>query len=304
MKKEILLITMLLLTGVFIISGCNVDRKQKEKEKQATTDTINMLMAKMTSFADHLNADSLLYYLSDDTSAMFITAGMCYPKNDFGSVVKKLYRELKEQNMQVIHSNVIVPTSGTGIWTGSMKSKFITGNDKTGAIFLCETWVWQRGTSGWKAIHFHESVLHLPGAEERSLVENALGLLAKEISGKIVSPGDMPEILTSFLQKYPPVYGATLAFAPTMTDEKKHVAAPYIYRSGSDFKQVDLPEAYDYTISEWYKEPVSRKSPWWSNPYYDNGGGGIVMVTYSIPLYTKEGNLTGVLTSDLELRQK
>jgi len=304
MKKTDVILVMFLLAAAGFFSGCHVGPNQMEKEKQATADTINRLMSKMTFFADHLNADSLLYYLSDDTAAMFVTAGMGYPKKTFGLVVKNLYRELKEQNMQVIHADVVVSNPGSGIWTGALKSKYITMDDKTGEEFLCETWVWQRGASGWKVVHFHESILNLPGPEERSLVENALGILAKEISGKKVSPGDMPVILTSFLKKYPRVYGATLAFAPIMADGKEHVAAPYIYRYGNGFKQVDLPESYDYTKSEWYREPVTRKSPWWSNPYYDDGGGGTVMVTYSIPIYTNEGNLAGVLTSDLELKQK
>jgi sigma-B regulation protein RsbU (phosphoserine phosphatase) len=144
----------------------------------------------------------------------------------------------------------------------------------------------------------------LPGAEKRSLVENALGKLASELTGRKLQAADMPEILTNYLKKFPYIYGATLAFAPNEEGGQKHIAAPYVYHSGGEFRQVDLPDAYDYTKSEWFAEPVKGKAPYWCNPYYDEGGGGIVMVTYSIPLYDNSGNLVGVLTSDLEAGQK
>ena len=117
-----------------------------------------------------------------------------------------------------------------------------------------------------------------------------------------LKPEEMKPILTAFLVKFPLVYGTTLAFAPFEAEGKTHKSAPYFYRSGKEFKEVQLPESYDYTVSEWYAVPVKTKSPCWSKPYYDAGGGGIVMTTYSIPVYNKENKLTGVLTSDLELK--
>jgi len=305
MKKYISPAVFFLLTVTLVLTGCKPrNRDNSEAEKLAIADTINTLMVKVISYSDNLNIDSVLPYISDDSSAVFITAGMHYSKEFFFPAMKNVFSGLKSQNIQIIHSQVIVPSPDAAIWIGWLKNKYITKEDKSGEEFLCETWAWQKEMQGWKVIHSHESIMKLPGAEERSLAENALYKLAAELTDRKLKPVDMPVILTNYLKKFPFIYGATLAFAPDEAGGQKHIAAPYVYRSGNEFKQVDLPVAYDYTKSEWYAEPVKGKAPTWSSPYYDEGGGGIVMVTYSIPLYDKAGSLVGVLTSDLELGQK
>ncbi len=305
MKKYISPAVFFLLIVTLALTGCkNRTGDDFEAEKLAITDTINNLMVKVISHSDNLDLDSVLPYISDDSSAVFITGGMHYSKKSFSTAMKNVFSGLKLQNIQIIHSQVVIPNTGAAIWIGWMKNKYITKEDKSGEELLCETWIWQRESQGWKVIHFHESIMRLPGAEERSLVENALGKLAAELTGRKLSAADMPEILTTYLRKFPFIYGATLAFAPDEAGGQRHIAAPYVYRSGDEFKKVDLPVAYDYTKSEWFAEPVKEKAPYWCNPYFDEGGGGIVMVTYSIPLYDNAGNLAGVLTSDLEVGQK
>jgi len=303
MKKYISQEVHLIIVIMLILSSCKYDTsKNAEKEKLATIDTINTLMGRITTFANNLRLDSIAPFLSEDSAAVFISGGMHYSKKGFISAMQNVYNSLKVQNLHIIHSQVTVTTPGNAIWISWMKDTYIMKEDKPGEQFLCETWVWQREAAGWKVIHFHESIMDLPGAEKRSLVENALGKLAAELSDRNLVPSDMPEILRNYLKNFSFIYGAALAFAPDEAGSQKHVAAPYVYRAGIEFKQVDLPVAYDYTQSDWYSEPVKTKSPYWCNPYYDDGGGGIVMVTYSIPLYSKSGTLIGVLTSDLELQ--
>jgi|GEM_PF-662391 len=303
MKKHTFPAVILLFAGMLTFTSCKYGADDNaEIKKLATSDTINTLMVKVTTFANNLRLDSIAPFLSEDSTAVFISGGMHYSKKGFISTMQNVYNSMKVQNLQIIRSQVIITSPGNAIWISWLKNKYITKEDKPGEEFLCETWIWRRETAGWKVIHFHESIMKLPGAEERSLVENALGKLAAELADRKLTPSDMPVILTTFLKKFPPIYGATLAFAPTEAGEQKHVAAPYVYRIGNEFKLVDLPVAYDYTQSEWYAEPVKRKGAYWCNPYYDEGGGGIVMVTYSIPLYDKAGYLVGVLTSDLELK--
>jgi len=55
---------------------------------------------------------------------------------------------------------------------------------------------------------------------------------------------------------------------------------------------------------DWYQIPKELEKAMWSEPYYDQGGGNIIMSTYSIPLYiTKEGHqkFIGILTVDVSL---
>jgi sigma-B regulation protein RsbU (phosphoserine phosphatase) len=92
-----------------------------------------------------------------------------------------------------------------------------------------------------------------------------------------------------------------MAFPPVEQEGKKVLASPYVYRKGEGFIEVNLESAYDYTVDSWYAEPVKQGRPCWTDPYYDDGGGGVVMVSYSVPIYDKENKLIGVITSDLEV---
>jgi len=50
---------------------------------------------------------------------------------------------------------------------------------------------------------------------------------------------------------------------------------------------------YDYTEDEWFRVPVTQRRDHWSRPYFDEGGGDIWMVTYSVP-FNRHGALAGV----------
>ena len=58
------------------------------------------------------------------------------------------------------------------------------------------------------------------------------------------------------------------------------------------------PLAYDYTADEWFATPAQRKQDHWSAPYFDEGGGDIWMVTYSVPFF-RNGAFAGVVTLDV-----
>ena len=303
MKKPVRIISFVLLMGVIALNSCKAPGPgNDEKDKAAVADTITRLMTEVTNYANQLNADSTFKYLSSDSSSIFMSAGMHYSHGNLYSVFKNLYSRLKSQQISVVSSIVKVPAPDVAVWIGFLKNSYITRADQVFDGWLCETWIWQRKTDGWKVIHYHESILSAPSPDQKKLVETALGKLAGELAVKSLKPEDMMPLLTEYLKKYPLVYGTTLAFAPFESNGKSIKRAPYFFRSGSEFKQVNLPEAYDYTASEWYAVPVRTKAPFWSSPYYDDGGGGVVMITYSIPLYGKDNVLTGVLTSDLELK--
>jgi ketosteroid isomerase-like protein len=284
------------------MNSCKEQRQFGYPEKQAVGDTIGQLMAKMLFYAEKANTDSTFQWLSDESTSLFMSGGMVYSKSELISMFRNIYNNLKGQNIEELKHQVMVFSPDAAAWIAVLKGNYVTLDDKMHGEFLVETWIWQREPSGWKVVHYHESYLNMPDEAQKVQVEQALTELAKNIGGKTLIPSEMPAILTEFLKKNPVIYGSTLAFVPTEVEGKKHEAAPYIYRSGNEFKQVELPKNYDYTVSEWYAEPVKTKAPCWSNPYYDDGGGGVVMTTYSIPLYDKNNNLIGILTSDLEIK--
>jgi hypothetical protein len=303
MKKGIVIIALSLLMGGAFMNSCkNPETGISEKEKAAITDTINKMMAEVNRYAGQANVDSTFKFLSSDSTAIYISGGMHFSYECLKSAFKHLYSQIKSQEYSIVFSEIKVPARDAAIWIAGLKGGYKTLDGKTVEQFLCETWIFERKPEGWKVVHYHESILNYPSQEQKELVESAVGKLAVELSAKSLKPGDMKPVLTAFLKKNPLVYGTTLAFAPIGEDGHKHVASSYYYRSGNEIMAADLPSANDYNGREWYSKPVSLKKPYWCDPYYDDGGGEVVMITYSVPVYDKENKLTGVLTGDMRLQ--
>lgn len=303
MKSSSFLNLLILLLGLGVMSGCTSPRSPfGEQEKQAIRDTINGLMAQITSSVQQADADAAFQWLSDDSAAVFISGGLPYSKTGLISRFRNLYSFVQEQHFETENSRVVVFSPDAAAWIAVIRGTHLTKDGVLHDEFLLETWIWQHENAGWRVVHYHESFPTLPGRDEKARVETALAELVVQLKGKVLKPADMPPILTAFLTSHPKIYGTTLAFAPVEQEGKKHGAAPYVYRTPTGFSLVELPESFDYTLSEWYAGPVEKQAPRWSDPYYDAGGGGVGMITYGIPLYDSSNNLIGVLTADLEVR--
>lgn len=100
------------------------------------------------------------------------------------------------------------------------------------------------------------------------------------------------------------IVGSAIAFRPDYR-KGQHWFSPYSYideESGSvESKQLGN-EDYDYFGMEWYKAPSESGKPHWSEPYFDEGGGGYLMCTFSYPIFDEKGSLYAVMTADITLR--
>ncbi len=303
MKKNLFYAILVLTTVGIVLSACkSKDHEPGIQEKSAIADTIQAMMNKIMTYAAIPDADSAYQWLRDDSNTVFISQGMAYSNPGIHAMMRDMYKKFKSQSFDVVWSKTEVLSFDIVLWTGVARSKLVSAEDEAAEQWLGESWIWHRNPEGWRVIHFHESWLGLPDPCTRATVENALENFAKELSGRKLDPMDMPSVLTLFLKVNPKIYGATLAFAPDEYDNNSHKAAPYVYRKNNEFITVKLPESYDYTQSDWYRLPLEKNAAVWSDPYYDGGGGGVVMVTYAIPLKDKSGNLIGVLTSDVALQ--
>ncbi len=109
------------------------------------------------------------------------------------------------------------------------------------------------------------------------------------------------EVLSEHVASNPHIFGMALALAPYTVSPGQRFFAPYVYRSPSGLKATDLDDpAYDYPTQNWYLIPSLLGRPIWSEPYYDKGGGWVLMTTYSAPMI-KKGIVLGVTTADVEL---
>ncbi len=112
-------------------------------------------------------------------------------------------------------------------------------------------------------------------------------------------------VLESIVKNNKEVFGAIIAFEPDFFPEEGRYFAPYAFRDGDDIRSIVLggPQ-YEYFYMDWYQIPKVLERPYWTEPYFDEGGGEIIMATYSVPFYTRidgERRLAGIATVDVEL---
>ena len=111
----------------------------------------------------------------------------------------------------------------------------------------------------------------------------------------------LPALTRLIVQDSPVIIGSTIALVPGY-DRRHPLWAPYACESGDSLRVTSLatPE-YDYPSQEWFTKPVELGEGYWSEPYLDEGGGNVLMTTYSIPVSDTKGKTAAVLTADISL---
>jgi len=116
------------------------------------------------------------------------------------------------------------------------------------------------------------------------------------------SPDSFSELTAKIVRHNPPVVGSSVAFESGYYPEKGHSFAPYSYRDEATGEIKSRPLQYEYFEYDWYKYPIENGCSYWSEPYFDEGGGEQMMTTFSEPLWDDEGHAFAVLTADMSLK--
>ena len=146
---------------------------------------------------------------------------------------------------------------------------------------------------------------------------------------------DSVDALLSFqyamLAEYPMIYGNAIAWEPFLFDPKEEYVSPYVWRDvkhgGAVSNMLFTPDnGYNYLSGkwDWYEHPKKKyggdaetppplaftngdteyaklpriESGLWSVPYFDEGGGNVLMCTYSAPFFLNR-RFAGVVTCDI-----
>jgi len=113
------------------------------------------------------------------------------------------------------------------------------------------------------------------------------------------------EFLKDVISVNPAIYGTAIAYEPYGFETNSLYFCPYVMRTTNGITTTQLgSEDYDYFNIDWYKIPRALETSMWSEPYFDEGGGNIVMATYSVPFYSGEGKdrkVAGIVTADISL---
>ncbi len=116
-------------------------------------------------------------------------------------------------------------------------------------------------------------------------------------------PDSLPSVTRRIVTDNPVVAGSTVAMVPGYS-KRRPLFSPYCHKvPGIDtlcFKSLATPE-YDYPSQSWFTEPLRLGKGYWSEPYVDEGGGEMLMTTYSVPIFDRKGQAAAVLTADISL---
>ena len=145
-------------------------------------------------------------------------------------------------------------------------------------------------------------------------VEVAIINTVPEIKENLHQPDSLYNLVQRILKLNPTIVGTAIAFEPNYYPQKGVYFSPYAYRTASgaiDTLQLGNVD-YDYHLMDWYLipkllanklQPGTRTSykGYWSDPYYDSGGGEMTMTTFSLPIFDSQENVFAVVTADISL---
>jgi sigma-B regulation protein RsbU (phosphoserine phosphatase) len=107
-------------------------------------------------------------------------------------------------------------------------------------------------------------------------------------------------LLRSNVRDTPAAFGAAIAYEPRAFRPERERFARYACRSATDSRLAAASIPYDYGRWDWYLLPKLLDQPTWTDPYFDEGAGNILMCTCSAPFY-RERAFRGVVTVDISL---
>ena len=117
------------------------------------------------------------------------------------------------------------------------------------------------------------------------------------------NPDSLERIPQRVVSENPVVVGSTMALVPGYS-EKHPLYAPYAAKDmeTGKIRMLSLAtEEYDYPSQEWFTKPLELNDSYWSEPYFDENGGDMLMTTFSMPVKDNNGVVAAILTADISL---
>ena len=122
-----------------------------------------------------------------------------------------------------------------------------------------------------------------------------------------LSEDELLALIRANVAATPGIYGSAVAFEPYAFKPQVRLYAPYVYRNGGQLRLVRLEESYQhlpYLYWDWYQIPRELGQREWSEPFFDEGAGNVLMTTCSVPFYRQANDtrrLQGIVTADVSL---
>ena len=119
-----------------------------------------------------------------------------------------------------------------------------------------------------------------------------------------ITEDEIHQAINALLPIHTKTYGMTVALEPHTLIDSLGDFAPYYYKKGDELVYENLAtDNYNYKNQSWYTGPKNLNAYQWSDPYFDEGGGNVQMITYSTPIYTQDTKtFAGISTADIKLK--
>ena len=135
-------------------------------------------------------------------------------------------------------------------------------------------------------------------------VESTVAATLPVVQKSLNAPDDLMSIIEKMVWDNGNLMGGCVAFEPHFYSKKGERFMEYVsldtlnnvYR-----KHLGDDDSYNYLKMQWYTEAKNAGQGIWSEPYFDEGGGNILMTTYTLPMLDKNGRFYGVITADISL---
>ena len=147
----------------------------------------------------------------------------------------------------------------------------------------------------------------LSTVREIETVFSAAAISANSLSSIISTSGtsdlQIHQTIKSVINTNTSIYGMTVALEPHTLINSLGDYSPYYYGEKNRLAFSDLAaNNYNYKTKPWYTKPKQTNKPVWSEPYFDEGGGDVRMITYSTPIYLPDNKtFAGIATADIKL---
>ncbi len=124
--------------------------------------------------------------------------------------------------------------------------------------------------------------------------------LSRALENGIHTHEALLDLLRSTVAGNPEIHGACAAFDSSASERPY---APYWYRK--EHAILYYPEdSFDYLRQDWFQIAFELEKTEWTEPYYDEGGGDVLMTTCAVPFYAQRAGgrqLRGVVVADISL---
>lgn len=142
-------------------------------------------------------------------------------------------------------------------------------------------------------------------AQQLQPMEKIPQMVSASLEMGFFQPDSLKSITKKILQENPAIFGAGVAFEPNILPGRGRFFMPFAFREGDKIQTASLGGLdYEYFLMDWYQIPALTGQAYWSEPYFDEGGGNALMITYAVPFYLPNDTgrqLGGIATVDVNL---